>query len=30
MLLNGGELNGKRYLTEAAVKEMSRKQTPTR
>jgi CubicO group peptidase (beta-lactamase class C family) len=28
MMLNGGELDGKRYLTEAAVKEMSKRQTP--
>jgi CubicO group peptidase (beta-lactamase class C family) len=28
MVLNGGELDGKRYLTEAAVKEMSKRQTP--
>jgi CubicO group peptidase (beta-lactamase class C family) len=27
MVLNGGELDGKRYLSEAAVKEMTRKQT---
>lgn len=27
MILNGGELNGKRYLSEAAVKEMTKKQT---
>lgn len=29
MLLNGGELDGKRYLNEAAMKEISRRQTPT-
>ena len=28
MLLNGGELNGKRYLSEAAFGELTRKQTP--
>jgi CubicO group peptidase (beta-lactamase class C family) len=28
MILNGGELDGKRYLTEAAVQEMSKRQTP--
>jgi CubicO group peptidase (beta-lactamase class C family) len=28
MMLNGGELDGKRYLTDAAVKEMSKRQTP--
>ena len=28
MLLNGGQLNGKRYISEAAIKELSRKQTP--
>jgi CubicO group peptidase (beta-lactamase class C family) len=28
MMLNGGELEGKRYLSEAAVKEMTKKQTP--
>ncbi|HEY3899850.1 MAG TPA: serine hydrolase domain-containing protein [Chthoniobacter sp.] len=28
MLLNGGQLDGKRYLTEAAVKQMTSKQTP--
>jgi CubicO group peptidase (beta-lactamase class C family) len=28
MMLNGGELDGKRYLSEAAVKEMSKRQTP--
>jgi CubicO group peptidase (beta-lactamase class C family) len=28
MVLNGGTLNGKRYLSEAAVKEMTRRQTP--
>lgn len=27
MILNGGELDGKRYVSEAAVKEMTRKQT---
>ena len=28
MLLNGGELNGKRVISEKSVKELSRKQTP--
>jgi CubicO group peptidase (beta-lactamase class C family) len=28
MILNGGELDGKRYLTEAAVKQMTSRQTP--
>jgi CubicO group peptidase (beta-lactamase class C family) len=28
MLLNGGQLVGKRYLTEAAVKELTTRQTP--
>ena len=28
MLLNGGQLDGKRYLSEAAVKQMTTKQTP--
>ncbi len=28
MLLNGGELNGKRYLSEAAFAELTKKQTP--
>jgi CubicO group peptidase (beta-lactamase class C family) len=28
MLLNGGELNGRRYLSEAAFKELTRRQTP--
>jgi len=28
MLLNGGELDGRRYLSEAAVKEMTKRQTP--
>lgn len=28
MLLNGGELEGKRYLSEASVKELTRRQTP--
>ena len=28
MVLNGGELNGKRYLSAKAVKEMTRRQTP--
>lgn len=28
MLLNGGEFQGKRYLSEAAVKQMTTKQTP--
>ena len=28
MLLNGGQWNGKRYISEAAIKELSRKQTP--
>lgn len=28
MLLNGGELDGKRYLSEAAVKELTTRQTP--
>ncbi|MGC4004941.1 MAG: serine hydrolase domain-containing protein [Pirellulales bacterium] len=28
MLLNGGELDGKRYLSEAALKELSKRQTP--
>jgi CubicO group peptidase (beta-lactamase class C family) len=27
MLLNGGQFEGRRYVSEAAVKEMSRKQT---
>ncbi|MFT5470824.1 MAG: CubicO group peptidase (beta-lactamase class C family) [Verrucomicrobiales bacterium] len=29
MLLNGGEMNGTRYLSEAAVKELTSKQTPS-
>lgn len=29
MLLNGGQLEGKRYLSEAAIKELSKRQTPT-
>ena len=29
MMLNGGVLDGKRYLSEAAVKEMTSKQTPS-
>ncbi len=28
MMLNGGQLNGKRYLSEKAVKELTRRQTP--
>jgi CubicO group peptidase (beta-lactamase class C family) len=28
MLLNGGQLDGRRYLSEAAVKELTRRQTP--
>jgi CubicO group peptidase (beta-lactamase class C family) len=28
MLLNGGQLDGKRYLSEAAVKELTKRQTP--
>jgi CubicO group peptidase (beta-lactamase class C family) len=28
MLLNGGQLNGRRYLSEAAFKELTRRQTP--
>ncbi len=28
MILNGGELDGRRYLSEAAVKQMTSKQTP--
>lgn len=28
MLLNGGQLDGKRYLTEVAVKELTKRQTP--
>ena len=28
MLLNGGELNGERYISETALAELSRKQTP--
>ena len=28
MLLNGGELNGHRYLSEAALKELTKRQTP--
>jgi CubicO group peptidase (beta-lactamase class C family) len=28
MLLNGGELNGRRYLSEAAFKELMKRQTP--
>ena len=28
MLLNGGTLDGKKYLSEAAVKELTRRQTP--
>lgn len=28
MLLNGGELDGKRYIGEAALKELSTRQTP--
>ena len=28
MLLNGGQWNGKRYISEAAIKQLSRKQTP--
>ncbi|MGE5191309.1 MAG: serine hydrolase domain-containing protein [Deltaproteobacteria bacterium] len=28
MLLNGGELDGRRYLSESAVKELTRRQTP--
>jgi CubicO group peptidase (beta-lactamase class C family) len=28
MLLNGGELNGRRYLSEAAFRELTRRQTP--
>ena len=29
MILNGGELDGKRYLSEAAVKQMTSRQTPS-
>ena len=29
MLLNGGELDGRRYLSEAAFKELTKRQTPT-
>lgn len=29
MLLNGGQLDGKRYLSDAAFKELTRRQTPT-
>lgn len=29
MLLNGGELNGRRYLSEAAFRELTKRQTPT-
>lgn len=29
MLLNGGELEGKRYLSEASLKEVSKRQTPS-
>lgn len=29
MLLNGGQLEGRRYLSEAAVKELTRRQTPS-
>ena len=29
MLLRGGELNGRRYLSEAAFREMTKRQTPT-
>ena len=29
MLLNGGQLNGKRYLSDAAFKELTRRQTPS-
>lgn len=28
MMLNGGQLNGKRYLSEKAVKELTKRQTP--
>ena len=28
MLLNGGELNARRYLSEAAFKELTKRQTP--
>ena len=28
MLLNGGELKGRRYLSEAALKELTKRQTP--
>ena len=28
MLLNGGELNGRRYISEASFKELTRRQTP--
>ncbi len=28
MMLNGGELNGRRYLSEASFKELTRRQTP--
>ena len=28
MLVNGGELDGRQYLSESAVKELTRKQTP--
>jgi CubicO group peptidase (beta-lactamase class C family) len=29
MILNGGELNGKRYLSQEAVKQLTTRQTPT-
>ena len=28
MMLSGGELNGRRYLSEASFKELTRRQTP--
>jgi CubicO group peptidase (beta-lactamase class C family) len=28
MLLNGGQLDGKRYLSDAAVRELTKRQTP--
>jgi CubicO group peptidase (beta-lactamase class C family) len=28
MLLNGGQLDGRRYISEAALKEMTKRQTP--
>jgi CubicO group peptidase (beta-lactamase class C family) len=29
MLLNGGQLNGRRYVSEAALKELTKRQTPS-